>query len=61
MTIRQASGVPKGRPAAAAWLAAFIEDAKRSGFVERALKESGAGRRDDRARRTVIPTQNEST
>ncbi len=43
MTIRQASGVPKGRPAAAAWLAAFIEDAKRSGFVERALKESGQG------------------
>lgn len=43
MTIRQASGVPKGRPAAAAWLAAFIEDAKRSGLVERALKESGQG------------------
>ena len=43
MTIRQASGVPKGRPAAAAWLAAFIEDAKRSGFVARALEESGQG------------------
>jgi hypothetical protein len=43
MVIRQASGVPKGRPAAAACLAAFIEEAKRSGFVAQALRESGQG------------------
>lgn len=43
MVIRQASGVPRGRSAAAAWLAAFIEEAKRTGFVERALKQSGVG------------------
>ncbi|HEX4944941.1 MAG TPA: ABC transporter substrate-binding protein [Usitatibacteraceae bacterium] len=43
MVIRQASGVPKGRPQAAAWLAGFIEEAKRTGFVEKALKESGVG------------------
>ncbi len=41
MVIRQASGVPKGRPAAHRYLAAFIEKAKRSGFVMRALEESG--------------------
>jgi polar amino acid transport system substrate-binding protein len=41
MVIRQASGVPRGRRAAHAWLSAFIEDAKASGFVARALKESG--------------------
>ena len=43
MVIRQASGVPKGRPAAAAYLAAFIEEAKRTGFVAEALRSSGAG------------------
>lgn len=43
MVIRQASGVPKGRPAAHAFLADFIEEAKRSGFVARALAESGVG------------------
>jgi probable AcnD-accessory protein PrpF len=43
MVIRQASGVPKGRPQAAQYLAAFIEEAKRSGFVAKALKESGQG------------------
>jgi polar amino acid transport system substrate-binding protein len=41
MVIRQAAAVPKGRAAARAWLAAFIEEAKASGFVARALKESG--------------------
>jgi polar amino acid transport system substrate-binding protein len=41
MTIRQASAVPKGRPAALAFLAEFIEDAKRSGFVAEALRASG--------------------
>jgi polar amino acid transport system substrate-binding protein len=43
MVIRQAAGVPKHRPGAAAYLAEFIEDAKRTGFVKRALKESGVG------------------
>lgn len=41
MVIRQASGVPKGRAAALEYLAAFIVDAKKSGFVDNALKESG--------------------
>ena len=41
MVIRQASGVPKARAAACAYLAAFIEEAKRSGFVESALRDSG--------------------
>ena len=41
MVIRQASGVPKGRKNAAKYLAAFIEEMKSSGFVERALKDSG--------------------
>lgn len=42
MVIGQASCVPKGRPNAARYLREFIEEAKASGFVERALKESGA-------------------
>jgi polar amino acid transport system substrate-binding protein len=37
MLIGQAAGVPRGRPAAAEYLAAFIEEARRSGFVERSL------------------------
>ena len=41
MVIRQASGVPKARAQAHAYLAAFIAEAKASGFVERALRESG--------------------
>jgi polar amino acid transport system substrate-binding protein len=41
MVIGQASGVPKGRPAAARYLREFIEDAKASGFVAEALKQSG--------------------
>ncbi len=41
MVIRQASGVPKGRLAAHRYLSEFIEDVKRSGFVARALAESG--------------------
>ncbi|MBL0141007.1 MAG: ABC transporter substrate-binding protein [Betaproteobacteria bacterium] len=43
MVIRQASGVPKGRSLAHRFLAEFIEEAKRSGFVARALAESGVG------------------
>ena len=41
MVIGQASGVPRGRDAAARYLGEFIEEMKRSGFVARALKESG--------------------
>jgi polar amino acid transport system substrate-binding protein len=41
MVIGQASGVPKGRDAAARYLREFIEDAKASGFVASALKASG--------------------
>ncbi len=38
MVIEQAMGVPKGRTAAQAWLSAFIEDVKASGFVSNALQ-----------------------
>jgi polar amino acid transport system substrate-binding protein len=38
--IRQAMGTPKGRTAGAAYLRAFIEDMKASGFVADALKRS---------------------
>src|SRR5437763_12836603 len=38
--IRQAMATPKGRPAAAAYLRAFIEDMKGSGFVADTLKRS---------------------
>jgi polar amino acid transport system substrate-binding protein len=41
MTIPQAAGVPKGRPAAATYVRAFIEDVKASGFVAGALKRHG--------------------
>ena len=41
MVIRQASGVPSGRTAAAQYVGAFIEKAKKSGFVRRALLDSG--------------------
>lgn len=36
--IRQALGTPKGRPAAVAYLRAFVEEMKASGFVADALK-----------------------
>jgi polar amino acid transport system substrate-binding protein len=41
MVIRQAAGVPRGRPAAVRYFADFIEEAKASGFVAGALRESG--------------------
>jgi polar amino acid transport system substrate-binding protein len=41
MIIRQASGVPKGRTLARAYVASFIEEAKASGLVAEALKQSG--------------------
>lgn len=42
MVIQQAMGCPKSRPAqAAAFLAAFVEEMKLSGFVEKALRRHG--------------------
>jgi polar amino acid transport system substrate-binding protein len=41
MTIPQAAGMPKGRPAAARFVRQFIEDMKTSGFVAAALKRHG--------------------
>ena len=41
MTIAQAVGVPRGRLAARAWLADFVEQMKASGFVADALKRHG--------------------
>ena len=41
MEIQQAMGTPKGRTAGAAYLRAFVEDVKASGFVADALKRSG--------------------
>ena len=41
MEIRQAMGVPQGRPAAAAYVKKFVEEMKASGFVADALKRSG--------------------
>jgi polar amino acid transport system substrate-binding protein len=41
MTIPQAAGIPKGRPAAAAYVRAFIEDVKAKGFVADALERHG--------------------
>lgn len=41
MTIKQAAAVPKGRGGARDYFAKFIEEMKSTGFVERALKESG--------------------
>jgi polar amino acid transport system substrate-binding protein len=41
MVIEQAMGVPKGRRAAQAWLSAFIEEMKATGFVAAALQRHG--------------------
>src|SRR5215216_6657053 len=41
MEIRQAMGCAKGKRAGAAYLRAFVEEMKRSGFVADALKRSG--------------------
>jgi polar amino acid transport system substrate-binding protein len=43
MSIGQASGVPRSRANAAKYLREFIEEMKASGFVARALRESGHG------------------
>jgi polar amino acid transport system substrate-binding protein len=41
MTIPQAAGIPRGRPAAASFVRQFIEDVKASGFVAQALARHG--------------------
>lgn len=41
-TVGQAMGMPKGRGPAFAYLEAFVEEMKASGFVARALAESGS-------------------
>jgi polar amino acid transport system substrate-binding protein len=41
MAIQQALGIPKGRQDAAVYLREFIEDAKASGFVARAIDKAG--------------------
>jgi polar amino acid transport system substrate-binding protein len=41
MTIPQAAGIPRGRPAAARYVKQFIEDVKASGFVAKALERHG--------------------
>jgi polar amino acid transport system substrate-binding protein len=43
MTIPQAAGVPKGRPAAARFVRDFIEEMKASGFVADTLRKYGLG------------------
>ena len=43
MQIEQAMGTPQGRPAGALFLRAFVEEAKASGLVARALSETGQG------------------
>jgi polar amino acid transport system substrate-binding protein len=41
MVINQAMAIPKGRPAGAAYVAAFVEEMKSAGFVAEALKRHG--------------------
>ena len=43
MAIQQAVGIPKGRPRATEYLRDFIEDAKASGLVARAIEKAGVG------------------
>ena len=42
MVVQQAVGVPRGRDAGLAYLRAFVEDAKASGLVTRAIERTGA-------------------
>ena len=41
MQINQAMGIPAGRAAGAAYLAAFVESIKADGFVQKALTRNG--------------------
>ena len=40
--VRQAVGVPKGRDAGATYLRGFVEEARTSGLVGRAIEKTGA-------------------
>ena len=42
MAVQQAVGVPKGRDAGVAYLRGFVEEAKASGLVARAIQKTGA-------------------
>jgi polar amino acid transport system substrate-binding protein len=42
MAVQQAVGVPRGRDAGLAYLRGFVEDAKASGLVARAIEQTGA-------------------
>ena len=42
MAVQQAIGVPKGRDAGLSYLRGFVEDAKASGLVARAIEKTGA-------------------
>ena len=42
MAVQQALGVPRGRDAGLAYLRGFVEDAKASGLVARAIEQTGA-------------------
>lgn len=41
MVVAQAVGTPKGRPAGLAYLRAYVEEAKASGMIARAIEKSG--------------------
>jgi polar amino acid transport system substrate-binding protein len=56
MTIPQAAGVPKGRPAAARYVRQFIEEMKASGFVAKGLTRHGLGP-DDAIVANAAPVQ----
>jgi hypothetical protein len=49
MTIPQAAGIPKGRPAAARYVSELIEQRKASGFVAATLMKYGLGPDDARS------------
>ena len=56
MTIPQAAGVPRGRPAAARYVRQFIEDMKASGFVAAGLARHGLTK-DDAIVAAAAPVQ----
>jgi polar amino acid transport system substrate-binding protein len=56
MTIPQAAGVPRGRPAAARYVRQFIEEMKASGFVAAGLARHGLTR-DDAVVAPLSPAQ----
>jgi polar amino acid transport system substrate-binding protein len=42
MAVQQSMGIPKGRDAGAKYLRGFVEEAKASGLVARAIEKTGA-------------------